>query len=70
MILFFDTSALVNFFHQEKGTDVVVQNVHSFSKTREVILSTTIYVQNLRRHNPGSTFYPTFAYSKLKSLEI
>lgn len=24
MILFFDTSALVKFFHQEKGTDVVV----------------------------------------------
>ena len=27
MILFFDTSALVKFFHQEKGTDVVVSLV-------------------------------------------
>ena len=24
MVLFFDTSALVKFFHREKGTDVVV----------------------------------------------
>lgn len=24
MILFFDTSALVKFFHREKGTDIVV----------------------------------------------
>jgi PIN domain nuclease of toxin-antitoxin system len=45
MILFFDTSALVKFFHREEGTDVVV----SLISGAQVILPKTT---NLSIKNP------------------
>jgi len=34
MILFFDTSALVKFFHREEGTDVVVSIISDLKKMK------------------------------------
>ena len=33
MILFFDTSALVKFFHREEGTDVVVSIISGLKRS-------------------------------------